>query len=118
MEIHKIIPGLPIPAIEVGAPYPVTLTNNVSNYTIYNITAGRKLKLATIIATNKSSNATITVFDSSSTLSNRIIQLVIGAEKSEILGPEDLIGVKEAISSIVIGSTVSGVVVHVGGFEY
>ena len=116
--ISKTIPGSVAPAIEVGSPYPTTLTNNVSNYSIYAVTEGRKLKLATIIVTNQSANATITMFDSSSSLSNRIIQLLIGAEKTEILGPEDLIGVKEAISSVVIGSTISGVVVHVGGYEY
>lgn len=116
--IHKTIPGLHAPAIEVGSPYPVTLTNNVSNYTIYNVTEGRKFKPATIIVTNQSANATVTIFDSSSSLSNRIIQLIIGAEKTEILGPEDLIGIKEAISSIEVGSTISGVVVHIGGFEY
>jgi len=116
--ISKIIPGTRTfaPGIEVGERG--TITNNNSAHLIYQVTEGRKLKLANLIVTNFSANATVALYDNSSTLSNRIIELIIGAEKTEILGPEDLIGAKEAISGVVVASSISGVIVHVGGYEY
>jgi len=116
--ISKIIPGTRTfaPGIEVGERG--TITNNNSAHLIYQVTEGRKLKLATVLVTNFSANANVALYDSSSTLSNRIIELIIGAEKTEVLGPDELVGAKEAVSGIVVASSVSGVFIHVGGFEY
>lgn len=113
-QIHRSI-GPQVPALEVGERGELSTSRSAQE--IYQVTAGRKLKLTNIIITNYSATAKVGIYDSTSTVSNRILELVVGAERSVILGPEDLIGVKEVISSIVANSTISGTFLAIGGFE-
>jgi len=117
--ISKLVPGqtrLGVPGIEVGERG--TLTANNSGYLIYQVTSGRKLKLTTLIVTNeRASSIILDVFDATSSISNRILHIMCGAERTEVYKPEELIGVKEAISGIYCITTLSGTEVHVGGCE-
>ncbi len=119
--VSKLVAGraqtrVGFPGIEVGDA--LTLTANNSGYLVYQVTSGRKFKLGTVIITNdRASNITIDLFDCTSALSNRLLHVIAGAEKTEVYPPDELLGVRESISGIYATTTLSGTVVHVGGFE-
>lgn len=103
------------PAVEFGERYGLSTTESAEE--VYQVAASRKAKLGTVIITNFSATAIVSIYDATSTVSNRILELVVPDQQTTILGPEELIGVKQAISSFVAKATISGVFVHLGGYE-
>lgn len=116
VEIHRVVPGGPqAPAVEFGERGELTTTQSAQ--LIYQVTPSRKAKLGSVIATNFSATSILSIYDCTSTVSNRILELVVGDQTSVILAPEELIGVKEALSGFVAKATVSGMFLHLGGYE-
>lgn len=115
MVIHKVIQG-GRPGIEVGER--LTLDTTESARTVYTVTSGRKLKIKSIICTNFSGDARVSIYDDTSDESTRIIELVVGAVKTEALGPDELIGLRDVHSSVVARTSISNLFIHVGGVEY
>lgn len=118
VEIRRVIQGGPQgPAVEFGERG--TLETSQSAHEIYQVSEGRKAKLATLIMTNlnQSQTADFGIYDATSTVSNRVLELMIAPYGTQVLGPADLIGVKEPISSFVVRCSVSGNFIHLGGFE-
>lgn len=117
-EIHRVIPGsrTGVPGIEAGER--LTLDTTESARTVYTVTSGRKFKPTTIICTNFSADARVSIYDDTSDESTRIIELVVGAVKTEVLGPDELIGIREVLSSVVARTSISGLFMHIGGYEY
>jgi len=97
------------------------IDNNVSGFTIYQVTSGRVFHLENIIATNRSGTAELNIYDSFSgdpSLSGTLrARLVLGATKTEFIGDGEAIKGVTFVSSVVAFSTVSGVWLHVGGTE-
>lgn len=112
-----ILGGPQGPAVEFGER--LALSNSQSHDQIYKVSDGRKAKLGTVILTNdnESQTATVEIYDCASTVSNRILKLIVKPYGTIPLGPEQLIGVKEALSSFEVRSTVSGLFVSLGGYE-
>lgn len=118
--IHKMVPGgVAVPVVEVGNSK--VLSHTTSGFTIYEVTSGRSFKPRTLTLTNeRASNAVVTFYDATSDAngSNRLLKVIVGAEKSEILEPTDLLGVREVVSGLEAFTTMSGLFCHVGGYEY
>jgi hypothetical protein len=104
-----------IPKVEVG--YAKT-ANNFSTE-IYQVTSGRSFKVETVIITNKSGLANVVLYDAvSSEISSKRLDVMVGASDTVILNKDDLIGVQDFLSSVVAYTSISGVWIHVGGYEY
>lgn len=120
--IQKVIAGgspTGAPILEAGNS--VVLSHTTSGFTVYEVTSGRSFKVRTLTLTNERvSLGVVTFYDctSDANASNRLLKAIVGAEKSDIIEPTDLLGVREVVSSLIAFTTVSGLFVHGGGFEY
>jgi len=102
------------PHDEVGGTAQVV--NNVSATTIYQVTSGRKFYLKSLIITNLSSEALVSIYDSTSSSNPPIPPIKAPAQDTVALGEGDIHGAT-FISSVIAYSTTSGVWIHVGGYE-
>lgn len=97
------------------------IDNNVSGFTIYQVTSGRIFHLENVIVTNRSGTAEVNIYDCMSgdpSLSGTLrLRLIVGAVKTEFIGDGEAIKGCTFYSSVVAFSTVSGVWIHVGGTE-
>jgi len=119
--IHKMVPGgVPVPIMEAGNS--ALLGDTRSGYTVYEVTSGRSFKLRTLMLTNdQASRQVVTFYDSTSdtNASNRLLKVTVGAEKTEIVEPTDILGVREVVSSLIAFGSLSGqTFIHAGGYEY
>jgi len=111
--VHEIIPK-----IEKGGGADITAANTL--YELHPVTSGRKFKLETLIVTNPISGAEARfyVYDGVSGSTTKRLDLIIRASDTIVLGKDELKGVPDFISGVVVASTVSGLWAHAGGYEY
>jgi len=102
------------------------LVNNASGFTVYQVTSGRRFRLTSFIATNKSGDAVVDLYDAASGAAQAfgesgrpMLSVIVPAAKTVALD-ERVLGTMELdfISAVVAFTTVSGVWVRVGGVEF
>ena len=98
----------------------VLVASTASGYTAYTVTSGRVFRLKSLILTNISGMATVSIYDSASssgeTVSKRF-PVIAKAAETTILEEEQLHGA-DYLSSVVVFSNVSGLYARVGGVEF
>ena len=96
------------------------ITNAESATAVYSVTAKRKFKLQSVIVDNpiSGSPADVRLDDLVSSLETLRLKLTVRDLDTVALNKDELIGVKDFLTGVVAVSSVSGVWVHVGGYEY
>ena len=107
-----------------GRPKLLTAANTA--YTVYTVSAGRKFRLTSLIATNTSGDAILDIYDAASggpqafgVSGEPMLKVVVPAQQTIVLDKDVLEPMElDFLSAVVIFSTVSGVWVRVGGYEH
>ena len=106
-----------ISKVEKGGGVIVVADN--SGYTAYTVTSGRIFRLKSLILTNFSGEATVSIYDSASSAGETVSKrfpVKVKERDTVALGEQELHGM-DYVSSVVVFSTVSGLYSWVGGVE-